>query len=85
MARAVDRRHRLGNVLRTCLFRIFSRLNGGKIQIASRFGFYEFEGGAEIFRKMSADFPGTVVTIEINTADNAVYSLSAEATPQDVC
>ena len=62
----------------------FSRLNGGKIQIASRFGFYEFNSGAETFRKMSADFPGTVVTIEINTADTAIYSLPAEVAPQDV-
>ena len=61
----------------------FSRLNGGKVQIASRLGFYEFDSGAEIFRKMSADFPGTVVTIEINTADTTVYSLPAEFTPQD--
>ena len=60
-------------------------MNGGKIQIASRFGFYEFDSGDKMFRKMSADFPGTVVTIEINTADNAVYSLPAEVTPQDAC
>ena len=47
----------------------FSRLNRGKIQIATRFAFYEFNLGAENFRKMSASFPGTAVTIEINTAD----------------
>ena len=53
----------------------FSRMNKGKIQIASRFGFYEFDGNREsdddrdTFRKMSEDFPGTAVTIMLNTAD----------------
>lgn len=53
----------------------FSRINKGKFQIASRFGFYEFDGGSEsadnrdTFWKMSADFPGTAVTIMLNTAD----------------
>ena len=58
----------------------FSRLNQGKIQIATRFAFYEFNRGAENFRKMSADFPGTAVTIEVNTADTATYVLTTEAT-----
>ena len=58
----------------------FSRLNRGKIQIATRFAFYEFNRGAEDFRKMSADFPGTAVTIEVNTADTATYVLTTEAT-----
>ena len=49
----------------------FSRLNRGKIQIATRFAFYEFNDGAEDFQKMSASFPGTAVTIEVNTADTA--------------
>ena len=58
----------------------FSRLNRGKIQIATRFAFYEFNRGAENFRKMSASFPGTAVTIEVNTADTATYVLTTEAT-----
>lgn len=58
----------------------FSRLNRGKIQIATRFAFYEFNSGAENFRKMSASFPGTAVTIEVNTADTATCVLTTEAT-----
>ena len=57
-------------------------LNKGKIQIASRYGFYQFEGGAESFAKMSGDYPGTVVTIEVNTADTCAYRLSSEV-PQE--
>ena len=66
------------------LLQEFSRLNGGKIQIASRRGFYEYDGGGEIFCKMSADFPGTAVTIEINTADESAYVLADEVDPDDI-
>lgn len=61
----------------------FARLNGGKIQIASRFGFYEFHDGNEIFAKMATDFPGTAVTIEINTTDDSVYYLESEINAND--
>ncbi len=62
----------------------FSKLNGGRIQIASRFAFYEFAGGQERFRKMSADFPGTAVTIEVNTADETKYALKSEMTSEAI-
>ena len=65
----------------------FARLNQGKIQIASRFAFYELNGssgGEETFEKMAGDFPGTAVTIEINTADEAVYFLESEGDANDV-
>lgn len=56
----------------------FARLNDGKIQIASRFAFYELSRGTETFANMAVDFPGTAVTIEINTADENVYFLESE-------
>ena len=62
----------------------FARLNRGKIQIASRFAFYELNSDEELFEKMTADFPGTAVTIEINTADEAVYFLESEGDAKDV-
>ena len=60
--------------------RKFARLNDGKIQIASRFAFYELSRGAETFANMAVDFPGTAVTIEINTADESTYILESERT-----
>ena len=63
----------------------FARLNGGKIQIASRFGFYEYSGGEGRFFRMSRDFPGTTVTIEINTADESTYVLTTETSTDDDC
>lgn len=62
----------------------FITLNRGRIQIASRFGFYLFENGEESFTKMAADLPGTAVTITINTGDTASYCLPHEVSPDDI-
>jgi anti-sigma regulatory factor (Ser/Thr protein kinase) len=66
------------------LLKDFIELNKGKIQIISRQGFYQFTGRKEIFEKISADFPGTTVNLEINTSDNHSYRLSSEVTLDDI-
>ena len=58
--------------------REFSDLNQGRIRIVSRFAFYEYHCGDEDFQKMSSNFPGTAVTIQINTVDTGTYVLSTE-------
>ena len=58
--------------------REFSALNHGKIRIVSRFAFYEYHCGEEDFKRMPSGFPGTAVTIEINTADTSTYVLPTE-------
>jgi len=58
--------------------REFSNLNQGRIRIVSRFVFYEYHCGDEDYRRMPSDFPGTAVTIQINTADTGTYILSNE-------
>ena len=60
----------------------FARLNRGKIQIVSRFAFYEFSVHGEKFEKMSEDFPGTAVSVLINTADTEQYVLQYEKKDQ---
>ena len=62
----------------------FINLNKGKIQIASRFGFYEFKNGTESYSKLGHDFPGTVVNLEVNTADTSSYCLASEVTSEDI-
>ena len=62
----------------------FIELNGGRIQIASRYGFYEYHQGAETFLKLIADLPGTTVNLEINTGDTNAYQLSSEISPDDI-
>lgn len=62
----------------------FITKNQGKIMIASRFGFYQFERGEETFEKLAADLPGTTVTITINTGDTAAYCLKSELSEDDI-
>lgn len=62
----------------------FARLNKGRIHIVSRFGFYEFNAGEVTFAKLENDFPGTTVTLEVNTADAAAYCLASEAPDNDI-
>lgn len=62
----------------------FARLNKGRIHIVSRFGFYEFNAGKEFYDKMENDFPGTAVTLEVNTADTAAYCLASEKARDDI-
>lgn len=66
------------------LLRDFIDQNNGKIQIASRYGFYEFKAGKEKFSRMNADFPGTAVNLEINTADPCSYCLTEETSPGNI-
>jgi len=62
----------------------FVRLNTGRIHIVSRFGFYEFNGGKEAFANIAGDYPGTAVTIEVNTADTAAYRLAMEVSHKGI-
>lgn len=62
----------------------FVALNKGKIQIASRFGFYEFNKGNDSFAKLAADFRGTAVNLEINTGDTQTYQLRSEVSPDNI-
>ena len=62
----------------------FIRLNRGKLQIASRRGFYECVNGEETFTMMDSDFRGTAVNLEINTGDTASYCLASETSPDNI-
>ena len=60
------------------LLREFVDLNGGRIQIVSDRGYWEFARGRETVKRFDHSFPGTVVNLEINTADPQSYCLSSE-------
>jgi hypothetical protein len=67
------------------LIRNFLRYNGGRLQIASDQGYMCIEGNAEpFFRRLEAPFPGTVVNIEIRTADTHSYRPSEEIDPNTI-
>lgn len=55
------------------LLRQFVALNGGRLQIASSRAFWKFDAVNEEFVQLSEQFPGTVVTLEVNTADTKLY------------
>jgi len=66
------------------LLREFVALNQGRIQIASDSGYWELASGQVAQQDLPAQFPGTVVNIEINTADTRSYWLTSEARAENV-
>jgi len=66
------------------LLREFIGHNGGSIQIVSDAGYWRFKDGQSEKHRLAASFPGTVVTIEINTADSKSYVLSSELSDKDI-
>jgi hypothetical protein len=57
----------------------FIRLNQGRIQVVSETGYWEQRSDGSVDTQVfSSPFPGTVVNIEINTADPNSYILSSE-------
>lgn len=66
------------------LLREFITLNKGRIQIVSDRGYWECSSGTARTARFAHAFPGTVVNIEINTADTSSYCLRSEISPSDV-
>ncbi len=67
------------------LLRSFISKNGGKIQIVSDAGYWcQMGSAAPSVGLLSSAFPGTVVAIEINTADTNSYRLASELSPKDI-
>lgn len=62
----------------------FIDLNGGCIQIVSDAGYWRREKGKTVTAPLNHPFPGTVVTVEINTADTNSYILSSELNAEDI-
>lgn len=66
------------------LLRDFVALNKGRLQIASGGAYWEFNAGIEFIQPLACPFPGTVVNLEVNTADNKSYRLANEVSPENV-
>lgn len=62
----------------------FIDLNGGRIQIVSDAGYWRREKGKSIAAQLSEPFPGTVVSVEINTADTQTYALTSELSEDNI-
>jgi len=66
------------------LLKEFITLNRGRIQIVSDSGYWALEQGEVISGELKYRFPGTVVSIEIDTADKRSYKLSSEISEKDI-
>ncbi len=66
------------------LIKEFITLNGGKILIVSDSGYWCFHDNKESLRTLCKSFPGTIVNIEINTADKRSYCLAEEVDPNSI-
>jgi len=66
------------------LIKEFIALNGGNIQIVSDSGYWSFRNSGIDTRMFSLPFHGTVVNIEINTADTQSYCLASELRSDDI-
>lgn len=62
----------------------FIDLNGGCIQIVSDAGYWRRENRATVTAPLGYAFSGTVVTVEINTADKNSYKLVSELSSTDI-
>lgn len=66
------------------LIKDFIEKNNGKMQIVTYNGYWEFSKGRTTLNTFSSNFPGTVVNIEINTADSSYYSLESETDYENI-
>ncbi len=62
----------------------FIDLNGGRIQIISDAGYWCRENSHTTKNRLDHPFPGTAVSIKINTADPHSYRLSSEPRTDDI-
>lgn len=66
------------------VLRQFIAMNAGEITIASQGGFWREAGGRREMRPLTFPFPGTSVTIVVNTNDRQSYRLDNEISPGDI-
>ena len=63
----------------------FIDLNGGCIQIVSDAGYWHRKNREIVTKQLKYPFPGTVVVLELDTADTGIYHLtSEEIDPEDI-
>ena len=53
-------------------------MNGGKMQIISNNGFYQYSIKGEEIKSFNRDLPGTIVNLQFRTNDNNSYILKTE-------
>ena len=62
----------------------FIDLNGGSIQIVSDAGYWQRKNKKTVTKPLRHPFPGTVVSVEIDTSDRQVYTLTSESKADNI-
>ena len=62
----------------------FIDLNDGCLQIVSDAGYWQLKNSEVVTKPLTYPFPGTVVSIEINTADPDIYVLASELKAENI-
>lgn len=62
----------------------FVAMNGGCLLVCSHLGYWESRSGVVRKSRLSQMYPGTVVSLEINTADTKSYHMTSPVNPHDI-
>ncbi|GAB5540084.1 MAG: hypothetical protein Salg2KO_21870 [Salibacteraceae bacterium] len=62
----------------------FVAMNGGCLLVCSHSGYWESRNGKIKKLRLSGNYPGTVVSLELNTADTNSYYLQSSVNPHDI-
>lgn len=66
------------------ILRDFIDLNGGCLQIVSDAGYWQLKDSEVVTKPLTYPFPGTAVSIEINTANTDIYVLASELNAENI-
>ena len=66
------------------LLKDFVKKNGGKFAIGSGGGYYIFSGSYDSVQPLGHPLPGTIVNLEIDTADTQRYGLDGDISPDSI-
>lgn len=66
------------------LLKDFAGMNGGRLIVVSRSGYWELDGEIVNKARLRSPFPGTVAVLEIDTSDTKSYSLTAPIHPTEI-
>lgn len=62
----------------------FVKLNGGGLLVCSHDGYWELRGNQVSKRDLGGIFPGTAVSLEINTSDTRSYHMASRVNPNEI-
>lgn len=84
MSGNTSRKGRRPGGLGLMLIRELVNFNGGRIVVVSDYGYWKLDKESVKLKYFDGPFKGTVVTIEINTADETSYHLKTEVDPAEI-